>query len=146
MELQVQIPKIWFDHGYALLISYLRDHPGLSIEGDYKAADGFLLGIWITEIRFLWKEGFLTYEQIRKLETIGFSKDPEDQSWESMYRLLRNRIMEKGDVPQELQYKTEDGVMLGAWKDRQERLFLSLPEEKREKLRKLGFGDRTDED
>ena len=139
MEYQLQIPKTWFDHGYALLLIYLRDHPGLPMDEGYEAMDGFPLGEWMEQVRILWNEDILSDKQIEKLEIIGFSKDAESQRWESMYRLLRDRMKKAGDIPVELLYKTEEGVMLGAWKDRQERLFHSLSKEKQEKLQKLGL-------
>ncbi len=145
MELQIQIPKAWFDHGYALLLIYLRDHPGMPMDDDYKAMDGFLLGDWMNEVRIMWTEGNLSCKQICKLETIGFSKNKEDQSWESMYRLLQNAMRETEQIPVDFLYKTDEGVMLGAWKDRQQRLFHSLTKEKQEKLRKLGLGKDIDD-
>ncbi len=143
--MKIKVPKTWFDRGYAKLLIYLRDHPGLPIKNDYISEDGFHLGDWMAETRSLWQSGYLTEQQERMLEEIGFSKAEDSQSWESMYRLLRNSMKTHIEDPIELSYRTEEGVMLGAWMDRQQRLFMSLAQEKRYKLQELGLGVRNDE-
>ncbi len=138
MEMKNLMLRKWFDRGYAHLLIYTEKHPELDISEEYKAPDGFALGQWISEIRRLWNGGKLESRYVKKLKQIGLAKDREQQPWEAMYRLTSIYIAEhKGSKPN-VRDQNEDGIMIGAWLDRQRRMYLRLSEEQKEKLTKMG--------
>lgn len=134
-----QIDRQWFNHGYARVFMYLNSHVGIDIEKDFQSSDGYMLGEWISEVRRLWNENLLTKKQIYQLEQIGLSKREETQDWESIYRYARNYYMDHSVLPTGRSYRTEDGVILGAWLDRQRRFGYLLTEEQKEKLREISI-------
>lgn len=129
----------WFCRGYAELVLYLSDHPGLGIPSDYRAPDGFLLGEFVEEVRFLWKDNMLSPDEVQKLKQIGLSPDEKDQGWYSMYRIAKLYYQEKGELPKDVSMKTYDGVFIGAWLDRQKRLYEQQSEEKKQLLNEIGI-------
>ncbi len=138
-EKPYQIPKTWFNRGYSQMLMYLRDHPGLTIPEDYETPDGMSLNLWIDMIRNLWTEGYLEEKHINKLMSVGLSQIEEEQSWESMYRLARLYFEVNRCYPGREEV-SEEGSLLGAWVDRQKRLFPTLQQEKQEKLKQIGIG------
>ncbi len=137
MEINNQIQRKWFDRGYAHLLIYAEKHPELDISEKYQAPDGFELGQWISEIRKQWNEGELESEYVKKLMEIGLAKDRGQQAWESMYRQTDIYIADhKGNKPK-VSEQNEDGIMVGAWLDRQIRIYSRLSEEQKNKLKKI---------
>ncbi len=134
-----EISKQWFNHGYAQLLMYLNDHAGIDIDKTYVSSDGFLLGEWIGKVRTLWIDNLLSKKQIYQLEQVGLSKREESQDWESIYRYAKNYYMDYSVLPLGRSYRTNDGVILGAWLDRQRRFGYLLLDEQKKKLREIGI-------
>lgn len=141
-----EISKQWFNHGYAQLLMYLNDHVGIDIDKEYVSGDGFLLGEWISKVRTLWIDDLLSQKQIYQLEQVGLSKREESQNWESIYRYAKNYYMDYSVLPFGRSYRTSDGVILGAWLDRQRRLGYLLSDEQKEKLREIGINVEGERD
>ncbi len=127
-----------FDQGYARLWLYMRKNPGFDIQEGCKTPDGYLLGEWIREVREDWQRGDLLPEYIEKLETVGLSKYREQQSWESMYRLARIYVSQNDKERMNITDRDSDGAMIGAWIDRQKRLYRLLSDYQKRKLSDLG--------
>ena len=68
-----------------------------------------------------------------------FSCEKKYQSWESMYLKAVDYYARTGNMNVPVGYCTEDGVLLGAWVDRQRRYYVTLQKEQKEKLKKLGI-------
>lgn len=134
-----EVSKKWFNYGYAKLLMYLSQHVGLDIEADRKLSDGFEIGKWMQAVREYWQNGLLTQKQEYQLEQIGMSIDESMQSWESVYRYARNYYMDNAVLPNGRSYRTDDGVILGAWIDRQKRFGFMLADEQKEKLKAIGI-------
>ena len=131
--------KAWFNRGYAQLLMYLSRHVGLDLEPDYISPDGFELGKWIIEIRKLWLEGSLTKKQEYQVEQIGLAMKETTQDWESVFRYARNYYLDNTVLPTGKYYRTDEGVILGAWIDRQKRFGILLSDEQKEKLKEIGI-------
>lgn len=131
--------KDWFNRGFSQLIVYLRDNVSADINMDYISDDGFALGRWIHDIRKHWENNELTEKQKYLLETVGVSRDGNNQNWETMYCIAKNYYLSYGTLPEDITYITPEGVVLGAWIDRQKRFGYLLREEQKEKLNLIGI-------
>lgn len=118
---------------------YLRNHPGLDISDDLVLADGFELGQWVSQIREMWKDDVLETKYILKLEAIGFASTSEIQNWESMYWYAKDYYIENGDMHIGRNFKTKDGILLGAWIQRQKQFHFLLSDYQKEKLLCIGI-------
>ncbi len=105
---------------------------------DYKAVDGFKLGIWVRVQRKNREK--LTKEQIMKLESLeGWKWDASKLKWEQGFYYLDLYVQQEGhaNVPQK--YKTSDGFNLGTWVAIQRKNRAKLSEEWITRLGLLGF-------
>lgn len=132
-------PREYFNHGYAQMVMYLRDHSDVNIKASYLSQNGFPLGAWLIDVRNKWREGKLTSDQTEKLELLGISIYVDIQSWEMMYYHAEKVIAKNGINRISLHEKTEDGIMIGAWLDRQRRIYRTLTTEQQTKLNKIGI-------
>lgn len=140
------MPRAYFNRGYAEIMMHLTNHPDLNIPGNKVTSNGFPLGKWLKEVRTGLKQNAFDARKTAMLEALGISCEKKYQSWESMYLkaldyYTRNRTIE---VP--VGYCTEDGVLLGAWIDRQRRYYEALQKGQKEKLNKLGIRPATIEE
>ena len=133
------IERSYFNRGYSKVLIYLNDHSGIDFPDDYVTPDGFELGRWLTEIRRLWRCRKLSREYVSRLQVIGICKDPKLQGWEEMYFYASYYHKVHGNIDIDISYRTEDGVLLGAWIDRQRRLKEELSKEQRKKLKVIGL-------
>lgn len=136
---KVTLPRKWFNRGYAQLIMYLRDHPGIDVSDHLVLGNGFELGQWVMQIRSMWQDNLLDTSYILKLEGLGLSPIQEYQSWESMYWYAKDYYIEYGNKAIERNYKTQDGILLGAWIHRQKQYAFLLTKEQKEKLKDIGI-------
>ncbi len=134
------MPRVYFNRGYAQMLMYLRDHPEANVPEEQVLPDGFPLGRWLKEVRTGLKNNTFQAKQKTMLEALGISCEKKYQSWESMYLKAMDYYARTGDMNISVGYCTEDGVLLGAWVDRQRRCYATLQKEQREKLSKLGIG------
>lgn len=106
---------------------------------DYISDDGFALGRWIYDIRKHWENNELTEKQKYLLETVGVSRDGNNQNWETMYCIAKNYYLSYGTLPDDITYITPEGIVLGAWIDKQKRFGYLLRKEQKEKLELIGI-------
>lgn len=111
----------------------------IDIQDDYITNTGFALGNWVREVRQYWKEDRLTGKQIYLLENIGISKNGELQDWESVYCYAKNYYMDYGVLPQGKSFRTSEGIILGAWIERQKTFGYMLTDEQKTKLSVIGI-------
>lgn len=135
-----EVDRLYFLCGYSHLLIYIRDHADLIIEDDYRFSDGFELGLWMYHIRRAWRDNELAGKYVRKLKEIGITMDETKQPWESMYFLAREYYKKNKNINLSTTYRTDDGLLLGAWVDRQRRYFSCMDSEQTEKLLKIGIG------
>ena len=120
-----------FIKGYSELLVYVSRHNYIDFDDEYCAADGF------ENVRLLWKDGSLQTSYIDKLIRIGIAKAPSQQAWEMMYFYARNYYEIYGNMNMPRTYRTVDGIMLGAWIDRQKHIWQTLSEFQQKKLKNI---------
>ena len=133
-----EMPRAYFNRGYAKILMHLTNHPDLDIPEEMVTSDGFPLGGWLKEVREGLKCGRFDDKKKAMLDALGISCLEENQSWESMYLKAVDYYTRVGKLPEKTGYCTEEGVMLGAWLDRQKRYYVALNNEQQDKLRRLG--------
>ena len=98
--------------------------------------EGFNLGRWVNGQRQ--NKTKLSLEQIKRLESVGFSWVPHADQWEEAFNMLKKFKDTNGhcDVVQSL---VVDGVRLGGWAARQRMTKKNLPVEYVRRLDSIGF-------
>jgi hypothetical protein len=100
--------------GFELLRQYQKKHGSCLVPGKHKE-EGFGLGDWVAEQRQAHKDGRLSEEKIRVLESIpGWQWTILDLTWNSKFRLLNEFFEEYKHcrVPTDCVYQN---VKLGSW-------------------------------
>lgn len=136
------MPRAYFNRGYAEMLMYLREHPEADILEEMRMPDGFPLGKWLKETRDGIKYNRFSEKQLTMLKALGISCEKETQGWESMYLKAEDYYQRYGTLEIRHDYCNEDGIMLGAWLDRQKRYYPLLPKVQQEKLTKIGIGKK----
>ena len=131
-----------FIKGYAELLIYFRDHLDSDISISYISPNGFNLGKWLDSVRKLWIDGYLTSKQVAMLQKVGISQKSELQTWETLYFYAKEYYMKHESVDIPRSYRTVDGIMLGAWIERQKKELFMLSKRQRDKLKKIGIGNK----
>jgi len=134
-----EMPRAYFNRGYALILMHLRDHPDVDILEDTMSSDGFPIGKWLKDVRQALKYDKLDEKRKIMVESLGISFDEKMQAWELMYVKALDYYVRNNVLDVKIDYCTEDGVMLGAWIDRQKKYYVTLNEIQKEKLKKIGI-------
>ena len=132
----------YFSRGCAEMLMYLTRHEDIEIEDEYICSDDFCLGKWLDTVRERWQEDGLTAKQERRLSLLGISKDKSGQSWEAMFKRAAKYYDNNGNCDMPVGYRSEDGMLVGAWADRQKRLLTVGNEsirDKEDRLREIGI-------
>lgn len=127
-----------FIEGYAQLMIYFCDHIDADISDEYVTDDGFELGKWLSKVRQLWEQGELNSKQVLMLHKVGLSSKQEKQAWETLYFYAKDYYIEHGNTDISRTYRTVDGLMLGAWIERQKINYAHLSVDQRQKLSDIG--------
>ena len=132
-----------FEYGYPYALSYHRAYGNLRVDNGFIAEDGYPLGKWIKAMRAA-KVGThkkpLTANQIRLLESLGIFWSKNDELWENNYDVLRQYVMEHGDMNMPQDSQNSPGKKIQLWLNRNLALLQEgkLPADKRKKLEQLG--------
>ena len=98
---------------------YYKENGDLEVPARYVTADGYSLGHWIYNQRYIRKgvlDGDLTEERIAKLDAIGMRWTVlSDVGWERNYAAAQSYYEKYGNLDVPAKYRTEDGVALGQW-------------------------------
>lgn len=101
------------------LLKYYDKHGDIDVPHRYKTDSGVALGSWISKVRLMYNSGIqktvLTPERISALNDLGMIWDKIDYIWESYYQALLIYFKENEDTNVPKNYRTEDGIALGAW-------------------------------
>lgn len=110
--------QLW-NSGYSAAKQYFETHGNLDIPTTYKTPDGFALGKWLSAQRKSLKNGKLSKERIKKLESVGIVRKPlipmlreQDLSIKKHCEIEKDS-MNKTHVPlpvKGLEYCFEDGM------------------------------------
>ena len=108
---------------YDLAAGYCKDNGNLLIPANYKTKDNISLGAWIGHQRRLYHENKMSDKKIGLLNKIGMVWSLSDYEWLKMYDLAANYYGINGNLFVPKGYRTEDNILLGAWVERQRKLY-----------------------
>ena len=113
-----------FENGFNSLKNFVEENNHARVPNRYIDNDGYNLGSWVSNIRFNFRNGKLSKDQIKKLETVN------SWFWESYIEIDNKKKFQKGINYLEKFIKTynhsrvpnkhteKDGFMLGQWTSR----------------------------
>lgn len=139
---------------YDVAAAYYHEHGNLNVPSEYVTPDGVLLGKWVARQRYAYlnpdrSSARVTPERKALLDKLGMVWEKYDP-WQERYDLALAYKTEHGDLEIPSVYKTEDGVWLGSWVNRQRQALNSgssaLSSERRKLLRTLFKGERRPSD
>jgi len=132
---------IAWEANFGLLAQYLSEKGDCLVPSSYKTVEGTKLGLWVSNLRRAYSKGQLSEERARRLEELGFMREPRDAAWEANFGLLVQYHSEKGDCLVPISYETAEGVKLGTWVYNQRQTFSKgqLNKERAKRLEELGF-------
>ena len=134
IEIVDRLGMAW-DYWYGLLEKFkLRE--GNTSPNPQHQEDGLNLGRWVVHQRQI--KSSLSPDQIKRLNSLGFTWDPFAEQWEQNFAVLQRFRKRKGHCRVVLKH-IENGIRLGAWvgKQRSKKDFLTPDQLKR--LNSLGF-------
>ena len=101
---------------------------------------GLNLAIWLESQRYRKKKNLLSNNQIKKINSLGFTWDPIDEQWEKSFAALQKFHKREGHCLVR-QTHIEDGIKLGTWVNsrRQNRKKNLLSQDQLKQLNSLGF-------
>ena len=139
---------------YDVAAAYYHEHGNLNVPSEYVTPDGVLLGKWVARQRYAYlnpdrSSARVTPERKDLLDKLGMVWEKYDP-WQERYDLALAYKTEHGDLEIPSVYKTDDGVWLGSWVNRQRQALNSgssaLSSERRKLLRTLFKGERRPSD
>ena len=139
---------------YDVAAAYYHEHGNLNVPSEYVTPDGVLLGKWVARQRYAYlnpdrSSARVTPERKALLDKLGMVWEKYDP-WQERYDLALAYKTEHGDLEIPSVYKTDDGVWLGSWVNRQRQALNSgssaLSSERRKLLRTLFKGERRPSD
>lgn len=139
---------------YDVAAAYYHEHGNLNVPSEYVTPDGVLLGKWVARQRYAYlnpdrSSARVTPERKALLDKLGMVWEKYDP-WQERYDLALAYKTEHGDLEIPSVYKTEDGIWLGSWVNRQRQALNSgssaLSSERRKLLRTLFKGERRPSD
>ena len=133
-------PQPW-EESFQRLLAYKAKHRNVLVPQGYKTADGFRLGLWVSNQRTAKKTGKLPLDRQHRLEEVGFLWDMGPQPWEESFQRLLAYKAEHGNVLVPQGYKTADGFRLGWWVSSQRKAKKTgkLPLDRQHRLEEVGF-------
>jgi hypothetical protein len=93
------------------LLSYKEKNGDCNVPQKYEEDTG--LGLWVMNQRISRRKGRLSEDRIAKLDSIGFTWDPHDDNWNSMFEQLLSYKERNGDCKVPLRYEKDKS--LGCW-------------------------------
>jgi hypothetical protein len=119
------------------LLSYKERNGGCNVPQKYEEGTG--LGLWVSNQRLFRRKGSLSEDRIAKLDSIGFTWDPHDDNWNSMFEQLLSYKERNGDCNVPARYEKDKSLGLWVFNQRQFRRKSSLSEDRIAKLDSIGF-------
>ena len=128
------IAEQWEQAFAALQKFHKREGHCLVVRGH--KVDGLSLGQWVSTQRS--SKGRLTLDQLKRLNSLGFSWDPIAEQWEQAFATLQKFHKREGHCLVVRGHK-EDGLKLGQWVSNQRWNKVSLAPDQQKRLNSLGF-------
>ena len=127
--------------GYEEAEQYYAKHRNLMVPANWKTADGYPLGRWISNKRTEKLAGRLDVEKITSLEQVGMVWDAFSEKWERGFAAAAQYYAEHGNLIMPVSYTTKDGLRLGVWLRNQKQTYANgtLQQEKTARLEGIGI-------
>lgn len=127
--------------GYEEAEQYYAKHRNLMVPANWKTADGYPLGRWISNKRTEKLAGRLDEEKITSLEQVGMVWDAFSEKWERGFAAAAQYYAGHGNLIMPVTYTTKDGLRLGVWVRNQKKTYANgtLQQEKAARLEGIGI-------
>jgi hypothetical protein len=111
----VEIIGRQWDFWYGLTLKYKDAFGYANVLAIYKTPEGFQLGSWQSNQRYLYQNGKLSPDRIKRLEEIGFTWDLLEEKFEKGFQETLSYKERNGNTNAPASYKTPEGYPLGLW-------------------------------
>ncbi|MGW2025218.1 Helicase associated domain protein [Streptomyces decoyicus] len=110
----LQPERQFWRRGLAAALAYRSDHGDLAVPYEYRAADGFALGVWIARQRSAHTRGELSEERVGQLEELGMIWSHAEVAFAEGLSAARGWAQEHGHLlaPADAMW---DGYAVGVW-------------------------------
>lgn len=134
-----------FNNWYTLALIYYKENGNLLVPRNYITPTGQKLGYWIANQRKAYHKGYLTNEQIKKLESINMNWGKHKDNWSYMYKLAQNYYKVHGNFSLQKNSKDRTVIQLNKWLTCQYHAYLNgnLTKEKINLLEQIGIDFTT---
>ena len=103
-------------------MTYFHTNKNLDVPAHYRTNDGFSLWEWLRSQREKRREGSLSADRIRKLDALKMDwMFPTERDWENYYAEAQRFYLAHGNLSVPITYRTETGMWLGRWVEKQQR-------------------------
>ncbi len=126
-----------WEEGFTRLQTYRKTNNDCRVPQSFKTEDGYRLGSWAQNQRN--GRNALSPERRRRLDELGFVRDPLKQQWEEGYGQLVDYKQREGHCQVPQSFRTADGYRLGIWVSTQRTNKNTLSPDRRRRLDELGF-------
>lgn len=130
-----------WETAFACAKTFYERNGNLIVPQSYRSDAGINLHAWIVSQRKSIKAGRLPESKIKRLYSIGFVLNPNDDAWETGFKYANVFFERNGHINMPDNYLTEDGFTLGEWLRTQRRLFKkgSIRSDRKERLDAFGM-------
>lgn len=113
-DIQKRYDEIWSGY-FEKVKAYFDKNGDISGIGNNEEKDKQKLDIWIKKQRQYYKDGKLSKERIKRLESVGIVWNPYVNAWETGFLHAKKHFEIYGDLNVPLSYKDDSGYTLGIW-------------------------------